>query len=45
MIQYASMSTNDIKLSGASLFQSGWYHDVHSSVNKYLKLALYLFRK
>ena len=36
MIQYVPMSTNDVKSTGASLFQPAQYNDVHSSVSKYL---------
>ena len=36
MIHYVSMNTNDIKSTGASLFQPVLFHGVHSSVSKYL---------
>ena len=36
MIHYVSMSINDVKSTGTSLFQPVLYHDVHNSVSKYL---------
>ena len=37
-------STNDVKSTGASLFQLELYHDVHSSLSKY-HLASCLFKE
>ena len=38
------MSINDIRSTGASLFQPVLYHDVHNSVSKSLGLASCLFK-
>ena len=45
MIHYVSMSTNDVKSTGASLFQPILYHDVHNSVSKYLGFASHIFKE
>ena len=39
MIHHVLKSTYDIKSIKASLFQLTLYHDVHSSVSKYVGLA------
>ena len=45
MIHYVSISANDVKSTGASLFQLALYHGVHTSLSKYLGLASCLFKE